>query len=111
MDVSFQIINNCLIVKIIGELDHHSSQEIRKRIDDEIVNKNPKNIVFDMQKMSFMDSSGVGVILGRFKTIVRNGGKAAMVNVNPQVRRIYDICGLKKIIPIYDSISNTLQNM
>ena len=59
MQVNFETLNNILIIKLNGELDHHSSSYVRDEIDDEILAKNPKNILFDMSHLNFMDSSGI----------------------------------------------------
>lgn len=111
MNVGFDLINNKLIIRIDGDIDHHSCEEIRNKIDNEISRRNPKNIVFDMKNVNFMDSSGIGVVIGRYKLIVAKGGVAAMVNVKPQIQRVYDICGLKKIIPIYDTEKQAVESI
>ena len=103
MQVNFETLNNILIIKLNGELDHHSSSYVRDEIDDEILAKNPKNILFDMSHLNFMDSSGIGVIIGRYKFIASNGGKVGIVSMKPQIKRIYEICGLKRIIPSFDN--------
>jgi stage II sporulation protein AA (anti-sigma F factor antagonist) len=111
MNVEFNSVNNKLIIRIDGDIDHHTCAEIRSQIDNEINKKNPKNIIFDMKNVNFMDSSGIGVVIGRYKLIMGNGGIAAMINVKPQIKRVYDICGLKKIIPIYENENQAIQNI
>ena len=101
MTVEFEYMGNLLIVKINGDIDHHSCEEIRSKIDKEITVKNPKSILFDMEQVGFMDSSGIGVLIGRYKLMANNGGKAAMTNLKPQVKRLCEICGLQKIIQVY----------
>ncbi len=101
MDINIECSDRLLSVKFNGDIDHHSSEEIRLRIDREIINKNPKGILFDMEQVSFMDSSGIGVLIGRYKLIANNGGRASMINVRPEVMRLCKICGLQKIIKIY----------
>lgn len=101
MDLSFEYKDRLLCVRIKGDIDHHSSEEIKYKIDKEIFMQNPKLILFDMEEVGFMDSSGIGVLIGRYKNIVNNGGKAGMINVKPQIMRLCVICGLQKIIQIY----------
>ena len=101
MDMRFDYSDRLLIVKINGDIDHHSCEEIRSKIDKEIASRNPKSILFDMDQVGFMDSSGIGVLIGRYKLIANGGGKAGMINVKPQVKRLCEICGLQKIIQIY----------
>lgn len=101
MSIGFEYVDRLLIVKINGDIDHHSCEEIRTGIDKEISLKNPKSILFDMEQVGFMDSSGIGVLIGRYKQVAGNGGTVGMINVKPQVLRICEICGLQKIIRIY----------
>jgi stage II sporulation protein AA (anti-sigma F factor antagonist) len=97
-----------LIVSIIGELDHHAAELLRQKVDGEIIKSINKNIVFDFTKVSFMDSSGIGVILGRYKNILNLRGKAAIVNANPQIIKIFEMSGILKIIPVYDNIDTAV---
>lgn len=101
MNIGLEHVDRLLIVKIDGDIDHHTCEEIRSKIDKEISLKNPKSILFDMEDVGFMDSSGIGVLIGRYKLININGGKAGMSNVKPPIKRLCEICGLQKIIQIY----------
>lgn len=101
MNIDFEYKDRLLIVKINGDIDHHSCEEIRSKIDKEIMLKIPKSILFDMENVGFMDSSGIGVLIGRYKSIANNGGKAGMLNIKPPIMRLCEICGLQKIIQIY----------
>lgn len=109
MQVKFNNRGTTLIVSITGELDHHSAEYIRSKIDSEIIKSTTKNIIFDFAKVNFMDSSGIGVIMGRFKNVQQLNGKAAIINLSPQVKRIFEMSGLLKIIPEYDSIDKAVQ--
>ncbi len=111
MDVRFDVTNNNLIIRIDGDIDHHTCEEIRNKIDQEISRRNHKNIIFDMKNVNFMDSSGIGVIIGRYKLIMNSGGITAMINVKPQIKRVYEICGLKKIIPIYENEKQAIESI
>lgn len=111
MNVTFESIGNKLIIRINGDIDHHTCETVRQKIDNEIMKKNPKNIIFDMSNVGFMDSSGVGVIIGRFKQISSKGGAAAMINVKPQIKRVYEICGLNRIIGVYENLDKAVNDM
>ena len=111
MQVSFEMINKMLIIKLYGELDHHSSDYIRHKIDSEIMSRKPESIIFDVGNLNFMDSSGVGVIIGRYKLITSKGGKIAITSMKPQIRRIYEICGLKKIIPSFNTNKAAIEKL
>lgn len=111
MTIKFKNKGTVLIIKMPGELDHHSAEYVRRKIDNEIIKSTTKNILFDFTSSSFMDSSGIGVIMGRYKNIQKVNGKAAIVGAGPQVRRILEMSGILKIIPIYKSIDEAISNL
>ncbi len=111
MKLKFSYKGTTLIASIIGELDHHSAEHIRQKMDSEMIKSTTKNIVIDFSKVTFMDSSGIGIVMGRYKNIRNLNGKLVLVNVSDQVKRIFDMSGLQKIIPVYDSIENAVNNM
>ena len=92
---------NLIIVKLSCDLDHHVTEAIRSEIDMNIDNKGIKNIAFDFKNVSFMDSSGIGLIMGRYKRVMFRGGKAAVTNVGKETERIFNLSGLFQIIERY----------
>jgi stage II sporulation protein AA (anti-sigma F factor antagonist) len=111
LQVSFQTINRTLIARIEGELDHHTSVEIREKIDREINKNQIKNLIFDFEKLNFMDSSGIGVIIGRYKYIQKLNGKVYIANLVPQVERVITISGLHKIVPVFNNVQDALKEI
>ena len=101
---------NTLLVEITGELDHHTATQIRTKIDNAI-SKEYKNIIFDFSALTFMDSSGIGMIMGRYKKILKYMGKMTIVSPKPQVKRILEISGLTSIVTIETSINKALKRM
>ena len=91
-----------LTVSFSGEIDHHSCLETAIKTDDVIRKYLPKEVIFDFEKVSFMDSSGIGMLLGRYKQLIRFGGKAVMKNLNSDMKRIFTMSGIFKIIPIIE---------
>ena len=85
-------------VKIQGELDHFSAQSVRRELDGLIDDPGVKKLVLDVKDMSFMDSSGIGVILGRYRTLSQRGGSVAVKNMNPQVKKVFLLTGMDQII-------------
>jgi len=106
-----EVIGNKLIVTMSGELDHHVAKSIRIEVDELILKKRTKNLIFDMSQLKFMDSSGIGVILGRYKNITNIGGKVAVVNVSDRVDRIFSMTGLYKVINKYENMSTALKHL
>lgn len=98
MDIKLESIGTTLVVKVSGEIDHHTAPELKDEIDREINLRNIVNLVLDFDGVTFMDSSGIGVLIGRYKQIQSRGGKTMIIRVKPQVDKILEISGLKKIL-------------
>lgn len=109
MQLFTDIKGNNLIVKLKGELDHHTSEEVRKRIDEKYFNNNLLNIIMDLRELNFMDSSGIGLIMGRYRNCKDKKGKISIVSTSPYINRILKMSGLLKLIKIYDSIDDAIK--
>jgi stage II sporulation protein AA (anti-sigma F factor antagonist) len=105
---TYEIYQRCLIIRLSEELDHHNAVKIREKADRLIDKNNIKHIIFDFSGAGFMDSAGIGVIMGRYRKVIFIGGKTAVANVNSAVDRIFRISGLYKIIEKYDSVDIAL---
>lgn len=88
------------MIKLTGELDHHFATEAKSKIDEKLKNGQIKNLTFDMGKLDFIDSSGIGFIIGRYKLIKKNDGKLEIINASHKIRKILDMSGVGKIINI-----------
>ena len=97
-----------LIVRIAGELDHHYTDEIRLRVDSEIMKPYVQNVVFDLNKLTFMDSSGIGMIVGRYKKIKAIGGHVYIMCVNKTVRKILEMSGVFQFAKICEDINDAV---
>ena len=102
MNTSYNEAERMLLISYNGEIDHHTCLEIAKKSDDVIRKYLPLKVIFDFEKVSFMDSSGIGMLLGRYKQLIRFGGKAEMKNLNTEMKRIFNMSGIFKIIPIVE---------
>lgn len=106
MNVKHFIEDKLLIFEVNEEIDHHTSERIRKRADYEIERFMPKKVIFDFKKVNFMDSAGIGLIIGRYKLTNSFGGELEIVNVSNKLRRVFEMSGILKIIPITQNFSN-----
>lgn len=88
-----------LIFKMDEEIDECTAQKIRRKLDNEIERHMPKEVIFDFNNVSFMDSAGIGLIIGRYKLANMLGGKVQVANMAMPVRKIFEMSGLQKIIP------------
>jgi stage II sporulation protein AA (anti-sigma F factor antagonist) len=108
MEIVFTKNKNNLIVKPCGEIDHHSSVELRREIDRAYSRSKAKNLIFDFSEVEFMDSSGIGIMIGRYRELAQQGGKVYAININGSVGRIFGISGLSRIIPCFGSLDEAL---
>lgn len=88
-----------LTVYLAGELDHHNASKIKEDIDSSITQE-IKILVLDFKELSFMDSSGIGVIIGRYKKMKRQNGVVYVKNMSSQMEKIFSMSGLNKIITV-----------
>lgn len=96
----FAIIDNYLCIKMPGEVHHHGAASIRECADRLILDDKVKNIVFDFEDTTFMDSSGLGIIIGRYRKISCFGGKVYAINANERIGRLLKASGMSSIIEI-----------
>ena len=101
MDYIYMVNEDKLIIRMNAELDHHLAEEMRQVIDDVIDKRGVTHIVFDFTKVDFMDSAGIGLIMGRYKKVM-DKGDITIVGVRESVKRILLISGLHKIVNIYE---------
>ncbi len=104
----FELIGNNLIIKLGEDLDHHNALHIRKHADKIIMNRNIKHIIFDFSGTDFMDSSGIGVIMGRYKKVIFIGGSVFVTGISKNIDRIFKLSGLYKIINKYGKVEEAL---
>ncbi len=107
----FQVIGQCLIIRITDDLDHHRVLSLRDEADGLIEKERIKNIVFDFDGVTFMDSSGIGMIMGRYKRVIFTGGKVGVASVGSSVDRIFRLSGLYKIIEKYDTVKEAVESL
>ncbi len=97
---AFAIIDNYLCIKMPSEIDHHGAADIRENADRLLLDDKVKNIVFDFENTTFMDSSGIGIIIGRYKKISCFGGRVYAVNVSERISRMLSASGMSSVIEV-----------
>lgn len=100
MEITYIKKDKRLIFEIEEDIDECYVQKIRRRIDNEIQRYMPKEVIFDFNNVSFMDSAGIGLIIGRYKLINMIGGELKIANVNTQIQKIFEMSGLLRLIPV-----------
>ena len=104
-------VGRCLILYLEEELDHHYAAKIIEETNC-LMEKYPvKHILFDFEKVNFMDSSGIGMIMGRYKKVSYLGGSVAVTGVSERVERIMRLSGMYKLIKKYENTQIALEEM
>ena len=103
MSVKVEIKERTLLALISGEVDHHTAKSIRSEIDSAIEINQPSQTILDFSEVTFMDSSGIGLVMGRYKIMQGIGGTVAIQNPPNNIKKVMQLAGLDKIA----SINNT----
>lgn len=100
MIVEFNKEDKKLIFKLTEDIDQHTVEKVRRKMDNEIKGYIPRKVVFDFSNISFMDSAGIGMVLGRYKLAKMLNGNLEIINVNKSMKKIFDMSGVSRIIDI-----------
>lgn len=100
MESKFYEEDKILVFKITDEIDDCNVQKIRRKADYEIEKHMPRKVIFDFDSVTFMDSSGIGLIIGRYKFTNMLGGKLEVANLTQNVKKIFEMSGILKLIPV-----------
>lgn len=111
LSVNFETKQQVLLVRLSGELDHHTAEKLKEQWKDVIERQNIKHVILNLEFLSFMDSSGLGVILGRYKEVKQLGGEMVVCSISPAVKRLFDMSGLFKIIRLEESEEYALETL
>ncbi len=111
LSINMETKGDVLCIRLQGELDHHAADELRIKASDIIESHGIKHIILNLELLSFMDSSGLGVILGRYKQIKQHHGEMVVCAISPPVKRLFEMSGLFKIIQEESSENTALKRL
>lgn len=109
MEIIFSVIGNTLVAELLGEVDHHGAQSAKDRIDKALDNYRVQNLIFDFNKVTFMDSSGIGMILGRYRRMSSQECGMAIVGCSKSIRNILNMAGVFSIIDYYNTKEEAIE--
>ena len=89
---------NALVIRLSGELDHSEAARVRGEMDDLIDDTGVRRLVFDLSDLKFMDSSGIGLIIGRYKRLSRRGGSVAVAGPDARIDKLFRMCGVYQVV-------------
>ncbi|MDQ0299525.1 stage II sporulation protein AA (anti-sigma F factor antagonist) [Salibacterium salarium] len=111
LSMDLEQMGDVLCVRLKGELDHHSSLELRTEVERYLEQNRTMHIVLNLEELVFMDSSGIGVILGRYKQISKNGGEMVVCSISAPVKRLFELSGLFKILRLENRETDALRKL
>jgi len=111
LHIDLEVKGNVLCVRLQGELDHHTAGELKKQITEKLEQHQIRHILLNLAELHFMDSSGLGVILGRYNQVKMNEGEMVVCAISKTVEKMFDLSGLFKIIRLEVSEENALQSL
>ena len=98
----FQIIDNCLMVKMPEEVDHYKAAYICENADGLLLQEQVAHIVFDFEDTKFMDSSGIGIVMGRYKKVTALGGRVIILHPDAYIRKLFVLAGIDRYVEIME---------
>lgn len=100
MNTEFNEVDKLLCIQITEEIDHHTTEKLRRKMDYEITRFMPRKVVFDFSKVTFMDSAGIGLLIGRYKLAKMLGGSSKIINANQSIKKVLEMSGVVRIIEL-----------
>lgn len=110
MDLDLKLVRDTLVVRLKGELDMLVTEKMRKEIDSALEARSITNLIINLEKVTFIDSSGLGVIIGRYKKVTALGGKMYLVGASSSVHKILVFSGINKLVPMYNQEQDIINN-
>src|SRR5699024_10032150 len=111
LKIDFTMKEHVLVVRLSGELIHHEAEILREIWQQKLRDENVRHVILNLEEIIFMDSSGIGVLLGRYKEISQAGGELVICKVNPSLKNLFDKSGLFKIIRLEDNEQYALHSL
>ncbi len=103
LEVESEYADGVLVLRLAGELDVSTVEEFRRRAEESISMTRPRAVLLSCRRLSFLDSSGLGVILGRFRRLQERGVRMVTAGATGRVKTVLELSGVGELIPLYDS--------
>ena len=100
MAVKIEVKGEVVMACLSGDLDHHTAKPMREEIDQAVENNMPSLLVLDFKDVTFMDSSGIGLVMGRYRLLSKTGAELAITNPSPQIYKVMRLAGLERLAKI-----------
>lgn len=97
MSVKINVTGEVVTAYLGGELDHHTAKEMREAIDNAVELNMPSLVILDFKDISFMDSSGIGLVMGRYRNLIKTGAELHITGTSPQIYKVMKLAGIEKL--------------
>lgn len=104
----YEVRGKTLVIRLKTDLDHHTALAVRETADRMMERSMAQNVLFDFSGIDFMDSSGIGVIMGRYRQVSFSGGRVGVAGVGSNIARILNFSGLNKLLDHYETAEDAL---
>jgi len=111
MEIESRVVNGVLVLRPAGELDLHTAEKLRSEADRVLSSGEARDLVLNLDGVTFIDSSGLGAILGRYRLVSYHGGRACLVGDASKVKGVLELSGLLKIMALYPSERAALKRL
>ena len=110
MNVTIESSGNLVIAYLYGDIDHHTAVDIRDKIDNALSFIKPQHLILDFKNVAFMDSSGIGLVMGRYKIMEEQDGKTIIARPPAYIRKVMNIAGINKLTEIVSDYKELLKD-
>lgn len=97
MSVQINVAGEVVTAYLVGEIDHHTAKEMREVIDSAVELNMPTLLVLDFKDVSFMDSSGIGLVMGRYRNLIKTGAELSIMGAPPQINKMLKLAGIERL--------------
>lgn len=97
MSIEINVTGEVVTAHLKGELDHHTAKAMREAIDDAVDLNMPTLLILDFKDITFMDSSGIGLVMGRYRNLIKSGAELHITGAPPQIYRMFKLAGIEKL--------------
>ncbi len=99
--VRYEVQGDTTVVRVSGEIDHHSAVSVRAGIDRYLMEERPKKVLLELSGVDFMDSSGLGLMMGRLALVKQYGGSLSVLDPSPAVLKIMKLAGMERMVTVF----------
>jgi stage II sporulation protein AA (anti-sigma F factor antagonist) len=103
LEVQEELVGGVLVLRLAGELDVYTVDTFRQKADQAVRSSGARTVLLVLRQLAFLDSTGLGAILGRYRWLQERGGRMAVAGAGGRVKTVLEVSGVSRLIPLFDS--------